>query len=212
MWFVWLLKISMGNFERETWQSCCCCLSFGAYLRVAIASASTLSGSGVRTLRDGEGFPKMFCLVATSLGHLCSQCSIVCGSSLQRGHNGSARSWGDWRRLSAAERDRLPSTAVVVVVVVVVFEASAPKVYPRVTLARASTLSGSEVRTLRGREELEKMSSCNEPGASTQPVVDCLRFLFVKGTQGVCGGVEEIGVGFQQRRVTGWLPELLLDT
>ncbi len=27
---------------------------------------------------------------------------------------------------------------------------------------------------------------------------DRLRLLFAKGTQGVCGGVEEIGVGFQQ--------------
>ncbi len=27
---------------------------------------------------------------------------------------------------------------------------------------------------------------------------DCLRLLFAKGTQGVCGGVEEICVGFQQ--------------
>ncbi len=34
-----------------------------------------------------------------------------------------------------------------VVVVVVVVEASAPKVYPRVTLASTSTLSGSVVRT-----------------------------------------------------------------
>ncbi len=32
----------------------------------------------------------MFCLVASSLGHFRSQCSIVCGSSLQRGHRGSA--------------------------------------------------------------------------------------------------------------------------
>ncbi len=39
--------------------------------------------------------------------------------------------------------------AVVVVVVVVVVDASAPKVYPRVTLASASTLSASVVRTLR---------------------------------------------------------------
>ncbi len=31
----------------------------------------------------------MFCLVTSSLGHLRSQCSIVCGSSLQRGHRGS---------------------------------------------------------------------------------------------------------------------------
>ncbi len=51
------------------------------YPRVALASASTLSGSVVRALRGGEGFPKMFCLVASSLGHLRSQCSIVCGSS-----------------------------------------------------------------------------------------------------------------------------------
>ncbi len=36
-----------------------------------------------------------------------------------------------------------------------------------------------------------------------QPVFDRLRLLFVKGTQWVYGGVEEIGVRFQQRRVTG---------
>ncbi len=60
------------------------------YPRVTLASASTLSGSVVRTLRGGEGLPNMFCLVASSLGHLRSQCSIVCGSSLQMGHFGSA--------------------------------------------------------------------------------------------------------------------------
>ncbi len=60
------------------------------YPRVTLASASTLSGSVVRTLRGGEGLTNMFCLVASSLGHLRSQCSIVCGSSLQRGHRGSA--------------------------------------------------------------------------------------------------------------------------
>ncbi len=32
---------------------------------------------------------------------------------------------------------------------------------------------------------------------------DCLRLLFAKGTQGVCEGVEEIGVGFQQWSVAG---------
>ncbi len=37
-----------------------------AYWRVALASGSTLSGSVVRTLRGGEGFPKTFCLVALS--------------------------------------------------------------------------------------------------------------------------------------------------
>ncbi len=41
--------------------------------------------------------------------------------------------------------------------VVVVVEASAPKVYPRVTLASAGTLSGSVVRALRGGEGLPKM-------------------------------------------------------
>ncbi len=60
------------------------------YSRVTLASASTLSGLVVRALRGGEGLPNMFWLVASSLGHLRSQCSIVCGSSLQRGHRGSA--------------------------------------------------------------------------------------------------------------------------
>ncbi len=32
---------------------------------------------------------------------------------------------------------------------------------------------------------------------------DCLRILFAKGTQVVCGGVEEICVGFQQWSVAG---------
>ncbi len=41
--------------------------------------------------------------------------------------------------------------------VVVAVEASAPKVYPRVTLSSASTLSGSVVRTLRGGEGLPTM-------------------------------------------------------
>ncbi len=59
------------------------------YPRVTLASASTLSVSVVRTLRGGDGIPNMFCLVASSLGHLRSQCSIVCGSYLQRGHRGS---------------------------------------------------------------------------------------------------------------------------
>ncbi len=45
---------------------------------------------------------------------------------------------------------------VVVVVVVVVVEASASKVYPMVTLARASTLSVSMVTTLRGEDGLLK--------------------------------------------------------
>ncbi len=32
---------------------------------------------------------------------------------------------------------------------------------------------------------------------------DCLRLLFTKRAQWVCGGVEEIDVGFQQRSLTG---------
>ncbi len=60
------------------------------YPRATLAGASKPSGWVVRTLRVGEGLPKMFCLVASSLGHLDSQCSIVCGSSLQRGYRGSA--------------------------------------------------------------------------------------------------------------------------
>ncbi len=54
------------------------------YPWVTLASASTLSGSVVRTLRGEEGLPNMFCLVTSSLGHLRSQCSIACGSSLQK--------------------------------------------------------------------------------------------------------------------------------
>ncbi len=59
-----------------------------AYPRVPLTGATTLSGSAVRTLDDGEGASKTFCLAASSFGHLPSQCSIVCGSSLQRGHSG----------------------------------------------------------------------------------------------------------------------------
>ncbi len=53
------------------------------YSMVILASASTLSGSVVRTLRSGEGLPKMFCLVALSMGHLRSQCSIVFAKGTQ---------------------------------------------------------------------------------------------------------------------------------
>ncbi len=40
------------------------------YPRVALANANTLSGSVIRTSRDGEGLLKMLYLVASSLGHL----------------------------------------------------------------------------------------------------------------------------------------------
>ncbi len=45
----------------------------------------------------------MSCLVVSSLGHLRSQCSIVSGSSLQKGTVGR----GDWRKLSTVECDWL---------------------------------------------------------------------------------------------------------
>ncbi len=51
---------------------------------------------------------------------------------------------------------------VVVVVVAVIVEASSPKVYARVTLASASTLSGSVVRRMTFKYVLP---SCVEPGA-----------------------------------------------
>ncbi len=60
-----------------------------AYPRVALVIASTLSGSVVITLSGGEGLPNLFSLIESSLGHLRSQCWIVLGSSLQRGHSGS---------------------------------------------------------------------------------------------------------------------------
>ncbi len=74
--------------------------------RVSLASASTLSGSVVRTLRGGEGLPKMFCLVTLSLGHLRSQCPVVCGSDL-KDIGDLRRGRGDLRRLPAVECGRL---------------------------------------------------------------------------------------------------------
>ncbi len=42
-----------------------------------------------------------------------------------------------------------------------------------------------------------------EPGASPQLVFGCLQLSCTKRAQWVCEGVEEIGVGFQQRSMTG---------
>ncbi len=61
-----------------------------AYWRMVLASASNLLGSVVRTLTGGEVFQNMSCLVASCLGHLRSQRSIIRSSSLQRGHSESA--------------------------------------------------------------------------------------------------------------------------
>ncbi len=57
------------------------------------------------------GLPNMFCLVASSLGHLRSQCSIVCGSSLQRGHRGSAEEQWCVAGSQARQEDRVRSVA-----------------------------------------------------------------------------------------------------
>ncbi len=73
----------------------------------------------------------MFCLVASSLGHLRSQCSIVCGPSLQRGHRGSAE--GSRRLAYSFSNGVWP----------------ARRRARRVTLASASTHSGSVLRTLK---------------------------------------------------------------
>ncbi len=46
------------------------------------------------------------------------------------------------------------------------------------------------------------LSSRIDPGAYPQLVFFCLKLLFTKRTQRVCGGFNEIGVSFQQRSVT----------
>ncbi len=99
-----------------------------------------------------------------------------------------------------AEHSNRCNAAVVIIIVVVVVdnddiavvvEASVPKASHRVASTSASTLLGSVVSNLRGGEGLPKvfMFSCVEPGATPQPVFDCLRHLLTKGTQWVCGGV-----------------------
>ncbi len=51
---------------------------------------------GVRTPSWGEGLPKVCFRRTLRLGHLCSQCSSVCGSSLHSGHEGSASGSSRW--------------------------------------------------------------------------------------------------------------------
>ncbi len=75
-----------------------------------------------------------------------------------------------------------------VVAVVVAVEALAPKAYPRVALASASALSVSVIRALRvgeggGGTSKDVLSRRIMPGASPQPVFDCLGLLFTKGVQ-----------------------------
>ncbi len=88
----------------------------------------------------------------------------------------------------------------------IVIEASSPKAYHRVTVASASNLSGSLVRALRGGEGLPKMFCLvvsNLRHLRNQVSIVCGSSLQRVFTQWVCGGVEEIGVGLQQRCVTG---------
>ncbi len=63
---------------------------------MALASASTFSGSVVRTPAEGEGLPKVCCRRTLRFGHLCSQCSNVCGNSLHSGHVRSATGSTKW--------------------------------------------------------------------------------------------------------------------
>ncbi len=56
----------------------------------------TFSGSVLRTPSGVEGLPKVCCRGRPRFGHLCSQCSSVCGSSLHSGHVGSAAGSGGW--------------------------------------------------------------------------------------------------------------------
>ncbi len=77
------------------------------YPRVTLASASTLSGSVVRTLRGGEGLPNMFAQLhrawGTSVANVRSFEAPLC-----KGDTGGLRKGrGDWRRLSAMECGRL---------------------------------------------------------------------------------------------------------
>ncbi len=49
---------------------------------MVLASASTFSGSVVKPPSGDEGLPKMCCRRTSRFGHLCSQYSSDCGSSL----------------------------------------------------------------------------------------------------------------------------------
>ncbi len=76
----------------------------------------------------------------------------------------------------------------VVVVFVVVFDASAPKVSD----SQHPFKVVSKDREVWKRTSKDVLSSC------VKPVFNCLWLLFAKGTQGVCGGFEEMCVGLQQ--------------
>ncbi len=57
---------------------------------MALASANAFAGSVVRSARGSEGLAKACCWRTSWFGHLCSQCSTVCVSSMYNGHVGTA--------------------------------------------------------------------------------------------------------------------------
>ncbi len=66
---------------------------------MALGSASTFSASVMRTASGGEGLLNECCRRTSRWhrdGHLCSQCSSVCGSSVYSGHVGSAAGSSNW--------------------------------------------------------------------------------------------------------------------
>ncbi len=87
-----------GNCNRNIASNCGCCFRDGrlGLYKVALASASTFSGSVVRTPSGGERLRKVCCRGTSRFGHLCSQFSSVCGSSLHSGHVGSAAGSSRW--------------------------------------------------------------------------------------------------------------------
>ncbi len=63
---------------------------------MAVTSTSAFSRSVVSTPSLSEGLPKVRYWGTSRFGHLCSQCSSVCGSSLHSGHAGSAAGSSKW--------------------------------------------------------------------------------------------------------------------
>ncbi len=55
-----------------------------------------LLGVGREDSEWGKGLPKVCCRRTSRLGHLCSQCSSVCGSFLHSGHVGSGAVSSRW--------------------------------------------------------------------------------------------------------------------
>ncbi len=117
---------------------------------MALASASTFSGSVVRTPSGGEGLPKVCCWTASRFGHLCSQYSSVCDSSLHSGHVGPAVGSSKWtyalRSGVCPDRRRTRRTVYVLLVMQSAFQEK--RSY---TMAVRGLLSGGSVTVRRMR-------------------------------------------------------------